>query len=297
METRSLVLADDYRHTLKKGEHEAFYFLFSSPNGQVFGFLRTLFARDTVLELVVLCISGRTWVHQQRTSLSNDPFSLADASGPTVKLTCQEPWQSWRCLFRSTMQAAGGEASLQTDLSLTFVATNTPDCYHFGSYCQAQQDGSLNGQLRTDAGLWEGELLCYRDHSWGIRSIETASGWTIVCVPGRFYVVMIEMEEGRDVSWGRWAMPEGLFAPVHTPRLVAVKDGWQLDDVETGAESWNVQRLAPPLVACLGLAGQEEIRDEPRPDDLYRDDIGPALFTSPQGEQVTGFLDQARRLQ
>jgi hypothetical protein len=61
--------------------------------------------------------------------------------------------------------------------------------------------------------------------------------------------------------------------------------------------SWHVQRLASPLVAYLGQAGQEAIRDEPQPDDLYRDDIGPALFASPQGEQVVGFLDQSRRLQ
>jgi hypothetical protein len=296
MAVLSLTLADDYRHALQAEEHEAFYFLFSSSDGQVFGFLRALFAWDAVLELVVLRMGGRTWVHQQHTLLSDDSRPLADASGPILKLTCQEPWISWRCLFSSAMQESGGEAVLQVDLDLTFTATNVPGYYRFGSYCQVQQDGGLSGQLRTDIGVWQGELLCYRDHSWGTRSMEVASGWTIASVPDWFYVVMIEME-GERASWGRWTTPEGVFVPVRTPRIAPVKAGWQLEDVEAGGAAWHVQRLAPPLVTHLGQAGQEAIRDEPQPGDLYRDDIGPALFTSSQGKQIVGFLEQSRRLQ
>jgi hypothetical protein len=50
----SLTPADDRRHTLKSGEHEAFYFPFTSPEGNLFGFMRTLFDQDIVLEIRAL---------------------------------------------------------------------------------------------------------------------------------------------------------------------------------------------------------------------------------------------------
>jgi hypothetical protein len=61
-------------------------------------------------------------------------------------------------------------------------------------------------------------------------------------------------------------------------------------------KAWRVKRQAPPLVAYLGGAGQEAIREAPRQGDLLRDEISPAVFTSPTGEQVMGLFDQAVRL-
>jgi hypothetical protein len=49
-------------------------------------------------------------------------------------------------------------------------------------------------------------------------------------------------------------------------------------------------------VAYLGPAGHEDLRDTPQPGDLYRDDIGPAQFTAPDGRKMIGFLEQARRM-
>jgi hypothetical protein len=60
-----LTVADDHRHNLEPGEHEAFYFLFTSSDGEAHGFVRTLFDRDAVLELVALHLGGHTWAHQQ----------------------------------------------------------------------------------------------------------------------------------------------------------------------------------------------------------------------------------------
>ena len=94
MSDRDVPLApeEDHRHTLEPNEHEAFYFPFTSPDRKVFGFIRTLFDRDAVLELVALHIGGRTWVHQQRAPLPDGQGIATDASGPSLTLTCREPW-------------------------------------------------------------------------------------------------------------------------------------------------------------------------------------------------------------
>lgn len=289
-----LTAADDHRHNLKPGEHEAFYFLFTSSDGEAYGFVRTLFDRDAVLELVALHLGGHTWAHQRRAALANlEPAT--DASGPALKITCLEPWRAWHCLFQGTVRCMDAETALQANMDLTYAATNEPARYQYGPYHQAQQDGRLRGHLQVGTEPWAGELLCYRDHSWGQRPMGAAARWTIASAPDHFYVVVVEME-GQQLSFGRFTTPDGQYAPAHAPRIVASGEGWCIEDPEAGFAAWRMQRLAPPLVAYLGPAGQETLRDEPRPGDLYQDEIGPALFTAPNGRKIVGFWDQARRL-
>jgi hypothetical protein len=291
----TLTTTDDYRHNLKPGEHEAFYFLFTSPDGQVHGFLRTLLDRDAVLELVALHFGGRTWVHQQRIALPAPPLPASDASGAALNVTCLEPWQGWQCRFQATLQEVGGGSALQAGLDLTFAATDEPACYGYGSYQQAQQDGWLTGHLSIGPQTWEGKLLCYRDHSWGQRPMGAASAWTIACLPGRFYVAVVEMGS-QVLSIGRFFTSAGHFVPVRAPQISTAGEGWSIEDPQAGLARWLFQRLSPPLVAYLGLAGHEDLRDTPQPGDLYRDDIGPVQFTAPDGRKMIGFLEQARRL-
>ena len=291
----TVTAADDQRHKLAPGEHEAFYFPFTSPDGTAHGFVRTLFDRDAVLELVALHLGGRTWAHQQRAELPPPPVPAADGSGPLLKMTCIEPWRAWRCLFEGNVQSVDGGGSLQASLDLTYRATNGPACYRSGPYQQAQQDGWIEGHLHAGPESWAGRLVCYRDHSWGQRPMGAAAQWTIASAPGHFYVVVVEMG-GQQVSFGRFIAPGGQFTPVRAPGIVASGEGWRIEDPEAGFTPRQAQRLAPPLVAYLGPAGQETLRDGPRPGDLYRDDIGPALFTAPDGSQIVGFVEQARRL-
>lgn len=291
----ALTPTDDQRHDLESGEHEAFYFLFTSSDGKTHGFVRTLFGRDAVLELVALHLAGRVWVHQRHAALAGGPVPAADASGPSVGLTCLEPWQSWRCLFQATTEDPAEGATLQANLDLTYTAINEPAHYRFGSYHQAQQDGRLSGRLRVGTETWTGELICYRDHSWGQRPMGAAAGWVIASAPGHFHVVVADMGS-QQVCLGRFTTPDGQLAPVHSPRIVTSGEGWSIADPASELGTWFVHRLAPPLVAYLGPPGQEALRDEPRPGDLFRDDIGPARFTAPHGEKIVGFWEQARRL-
>ncbi len=248
-----------------------------------------------MLELVALHIGGRAWAHQRRSALRDGQTPAADGSGPALKLTCLEPWQSWRCRFQGAVQELEGEATLQADLDLTYTATVEPARYRFGAYHQAQQDGRLSGRLRVGPETWTGELICYRDHSWGQRPMGAAVRWTIASGPGHFHVVVAEME-GQQVCLGRFKTPEGQFTPIRNPRIAALAEGWRIEDPGSGFGAWHVQRLAPPLLAYLGPAGQEALRHEPQPGDLYRDEIGPALFTAPRDRKVVGFWEQARRL-
>ena len=291
----TLTAADDHRHELEPDEHEAFYFPFTSPDGTAHGFVRTLFARDAVLEMVALHVGDHAWAHQSRAMLSDGPAPPADASGPTLKMTCREPWQAWHCLFDGTVHSVGEGAPLPAKLDLTFAATNEPAVFGYGRYRQAQQDGRLDGHLQIGAETWTGELVCYRDHSWGQRPMGAAAHWTIASAPGHFYVVVIQMG-GQQLSFGRITTPDGKSVPVRAPTIAAVDGGWRIEDPEAGLAAWQVRRPAPPLVAYLGVAGQETLRDEPIPGDLYRDDIGPVVFTAPHGDQLVGFLEQARRL-
>jgi len=290
-----LTAADDHRHSLKSDEHEAFYFVFTSPDGRAHGFVRTLFGQDAVLELVALHVGDHAWAHQLRATLPGSPAPTADASGPALKLTCREPWQAWRCLFEGTVRRVDQGTSLPASLDLTFTATNEPGLFGYGRYQQAQQDGRLEGHLQTDTETWTGELACYRDHSWGQRPMGAASLWTIASAPGHFYVVVVEMGDQR-MSFGQITTPDGQSVPVCVPQITPSDEGWCVEDPEAGLAAWQVRRLAPPLVAYLGPAGQEELRDAPRQGDLYEDKIGPAVFTSQQGDEIVGFWDQARRL-
>ena len=188
-----------------------------------------------------------------------------------------------------------GEKVLWASLNLEFAAINAPDLYRFGLYQQAQQDGRLSGRLQVGKDERAGEFICYRDHSWGHRPMGVAAGWTIASVPGRFYVIVAETP-GQPVCFGRFTRPDGQFVPVHTPQIAAVDEGWSITDPGAGIGTWHVKRLAPPFEVYLGPAGQETLRNVPRPGDLYLDEIGPAHFISPEGEQVVGFLDQARGL-
>jgi hypothetical protein len=291
----ALAPEEDHRHILEPGEHEAFYFPFTSPDGNVFGFMRTLFDQATVLEMMALHIGGRVWVHQQRTPLPDGQVTATDASGPSVTLTCRKPWQAWRCVFHSTARQVDGEKALPAKLDLEFAATGPPARYGYGPYQQAQQDGRLCGRLQVAAEKWMGELLCYRDHSWGQRPMGAAAAWTIASAPDYFYVVIVEMGD-QQVYFGRITASDGKFIPVHTPQFAALGDGWELQDPDAGMRTWHVKRLASPLVFYLGPAGEEAIRDAPRPGDLYVDTLGPALFISPEGERIVGLVEQARRL-
>ena len=291
-----LIAADDHRHALEPGEHEAFYFLFTASDGKIHGFVRTLFDRDAVLELVALHVGGRAWVHQQRVALPEGPAPATDASGSALKLTCLEPWRAWHCLFQATAQGVDDEETLQADLDLTYAATDEPARYRFGSYQQAQQDGLLSGHLRVGAEMWLGTLVCYRDHSWGQRPMGAATAWTIASAPGHFYIAVMEIGS-QQAYFGQFITPDGRSVPVRTPRVATLGEGWYIEDPQAGLGVWQVQRLAPPLVAYLGPAGQEAMRNEPAPGDLYRDDIGPVLFTAPHGSKVIGFWEQARRLE
>jgi len=291
----NLNAADDHRHTLKPDEHEAFYFLFTSPDGQAHGFVRTLFGRDTVLELVALHIWDQAWAYQSRSTLSGSPAPPADASGPALKMTCREPWQAWHCLFEGTIHSVGQEPPLPARLDLNFEATNEPGIFGYGRYQQAQQDGRLEGHLQAGTHTWAGELVCYRDHSWGQRPMGAASMWTIASAPGHFYVAVVEMG-GQQMSFGRFTTPDGRSAPVRAPQIITTDEGWRIEDREAGLAAWQARRLAPPLVAYLGPAGQEELRDTAGPGDLYEDRIGPLVYTPEQGDEIVGFLEQARRL-
>ncbi|MGD1995030.1 MAG: hypothetical protein PVI59_17690, partial [Anaerolineae bacterium] len=122
-----------------------------------------------------------------------------------------------------------------------------------------------------------------------------AAGWAIASAPGHFHVVVADMGS-QQVCLGRFTTPDGQLAPVHSPRIVTSGEGWSIADPASELGTWFVHRLAPPLVAYLGPPGQEALRDEPRPGDLFRDEIGPARFTAPHGEKIVGFWEQARRL-
>ncbi len=295
MDHITLSPTDDYRHSLEPGQHEAFYFLFTAQDGAVYGFLRTLFDQKTVLEMAVLHSGERTWAYQRRIPLSDTPPSPGDASGDALTLTCLEPWQSWRCRFQGTVRDVAGEGTMPVTVDLTFAAINDPALYSFGPYHQVQQDGHVRGQLQIGSQMWTGEMVCCRDRSWGVRPMGVALRWTLASVPDRLYAVVVETRQG-PAGFGRFRTPDGPFRPVHLLRVAATDGGWRLEDPTAGLAAWHVQRIVPPLVGYLGPAGQEEMRTEPRPGDLLRDELGPALFTSPEGKRLIGFLEQAEGL-
>ncbi len=289
----SLSPHEDARHSLRPGEHEAFYFAFTAPDGSVFGLLRTLFGHDSVLEILVLYADGVTWFHQFVAGRRED-IPDRDASGPVLQMQCRRPWEAWGCSFCGPVRDGSGRET-PLFLQLEFAATTLPDRYTFGPYTQAQQDGRLRGRIRVGDRDLSGEWLCYRDHSWGVRPMGVALGWTVAWVPERLYAVRVETPQG-PAGFGRFFTVDGMAHPLHLPEVTARSDGWQVEEREVGLEPWTFARIGKPLVGYLGPAGHEAFRSTPQPGDLLRDELGPARCISPEGESFTGFLEQARRL-
>lgn len=286
---------DDYRHALTPGEHESFYFPFTSANGAVFGILRALFSPDSVREAVILRVDGCVWAYSHHAPLPPNPAPRQDASGPALTLTCLEAWQSWLCRFHAPVREVREGTTQQADLEMTFTAMGAPTKYHLDHYHQGQQDGRLDGQIRIGPETWAGELFCPRDHSWGQRPVQGTKSWTVAAAPGRLYAVNVEQEKG-PVSLGCYSTPDGRSVFLQHAQFTAVGQEWLVEDPQAGLGAWRVRRLTPPLVGYLGRAGKEEFRDEPLPGDLLRDQVGPALFISPESEQFTGILEQAEGL-
>ncbi len=285
---------EDARHALRPGEHEAFYFAFTAPEGAVFGLLRTLFGHDSVLEILVLHAEGTVWLHHSAAMPGPERADL-DASGPRLQLRCLHPWEAWNCSFSGPVRSpTGQEAPLL--LQMEFRATTSPGRYTFGPYTQAQQDGRLRGRIQVGDLDLTGEWLCYRDHSWGVRPMGVALGWTVAWVPERLYAVRVETPQG-PAGFGCFFTADGVAHSLHRPEITAVPGGWRVEEREAGLEPWTFARIAEPLVGYLGPAGHEAFRTIPQPGDLLRDELGPARFISPTGEPFTGFLEQARRLE
>jgi len=293
--------SEDQRHTLAPGEHEAFYFLFTSADGQISGGLRTLFGSDDVLEIMGLrwtSSPGReyAWMHQQRVAYAPEDQPPDDASGPTMHLMCQSPWERWRGQFDGEAQRyEAGTESLQLDL--TFRAITAPARFRLGDYEQVQQDGRLSGAIQTPYGTWAGELISYRDHSWGQRGASDIPGWMILDIPEHLYAFIIGTVERPLFGVGRIIQADGEMQSVWRPRVRELAPGrWQIEDRKVGLAPWTFERLGPAGISYLGRAGQEAVRAEASAGDLFVDKIGPAVFTSPTGEKIVGFWDEARRL-
>ncbi len=286
----SVALREDHRHVLDSDEHEAFYFVFSSQDGEVSGLLRMLFGHETLLELVLVQIGERRGLHQKL-----QPWPVLDAPtlqalGPNLTLDCLEPWQQWRI----RVECAAEEGLLPFSMDLTFNATTSPVHFGFGpSYRLMQQDGRLTGSIQVGAERWEGELICYRDHSLGHRAMTSVKAFTVIDIPEHLYAVIITLPNDKLAWLGRALTAEGQSIPLVAPELTANS----IQDPQAGVEKWTFERLAPPNVLCLGKKGGEEAaRSEPQPGDQFRDEIGPALFTSSRGERVTGSLEQAKAI-
>ena len=176
---------------------------------------------------------------------------------------------------------------------IDFIAANAPASYVVGPYTQAQQDGRMEGQVRLGEQEWNGAMLCYRDHSWGQRQMGKPDGWTIACLPGVFYLFSVE-QQGRTFCLGRVFTPDA--APAKEATVVAIDGGWRISDPTSGLGEHYATRMTEPLVAYLGVSGEESIRNEPAEGDLYRDELGPATFISPRHQKFVGFIEHARRL-
>jgi hypothetical protein len=280
---------EDQRHVLGPDEHEAFYFVFCSQDGQVYGGLRLLFGRETLLELASVQIGERKGLHQK-----SQPWPAIDAPtpqvfGPDVTLDCVEPWQRWH----ARVECASEKGLPPFAMDLTFRATTPPARFNFGpSYQQVQQDGRLSGSVQVGAERWQGELLCYRDHSWGHRPMGAAKGWAILDIPERLYAVIITLPNDQRVWFGRAMAADGRSVPLVAPELTTDS----IQDPRAGVEKWTFEHLIPPSVSYLGQGGEEAVRSTPRPGDLFKDEIGPVLFTSPTGERIVGFMERAEAI-
>lgn len=286
--------ADDFRHSLQPGENEAFWFVFIAPEGSSFGFLRTLFGYDSLLEILVLRRGDHVYLHQFRGPWTA-PWSPGDASGSALQLRCEQPWAAWQCNFQGLVRDTAGQ-EIPLALNLEFTATTPPAQYRFGPYTQVQQDGRWRGRIRLGDREERAEWVGYRDHSWGVRPMGAARRWTLLCVPDHLYAVAVETEVGVQ-GFGRWIPPEGEGVFIDAPTVTEMGTGWlTVDAPGVGMGAWRVRRLVPPLVAYLGPAGHEAFRDAPVPGDLLQDEMGPVLAVAPDGKAYPGFMEQARRI-
>jgi hypothetical protein len=286
---------EDYRHVLAPGEHEAIYFLFTTPDGDLFGILRLLFGHRDLLEMVALRVEGRTWVHQPTLIWDRLATPTPKAVGPHLSLTCHQPWVTWHVHFDHEVAAVDDPAVRRAlSLDLTFQATIEPACYSYGPYHQAEQEGGLTGRVRLGEEMWEGEFICYRDHSWGRRPMRASTGWAIIVIPEKLYAAVVYME-GSNFYMGRAVTPTGDFAPVRELTLGDTSKGWALHVPALGPGALTLARLSSPISLYLGPAGHEAVRDQAAPGDLLHDQIGPARYTSPDGDRMIGFLEYARK--
>lgn len=282
---------EDYRHILEAGEHEAFHFLFTSSDGGVFGYLRLLFGRDDVLEVLALRIAERTWVHQQRVPCPAFSADASDIAGDKISVTCETPWEHWRARFEGQVTAVDNAEQADVELSWEFNALTAPTRYRFGpSYQQSEQEGTFKSSLKLGSQFWEGLWTGGRDHSWGRRPMGAVAHCTVLTIPERLYTVMVDTTM-QPACFGHWIDAAGEFTPVVMPKLVADGESWYLEDAKCGSGRWAIRRLATPLIVYYGNAGEEDVRSAALEGDLLRDEIAPALFISPTGEKLVGFLD------
>lgn len=286
---------DDHRHVLDSTQHEACYFQFASRDGQLFGFLRTLFGQSDMLEIVALRVEGRTWVSQGVSPLPGGPTPSHDASGPTLKLACLEPWAKWKCIFDGPLTDIASRHSASFALDFQFHADGPPTRYQFGPYQQVQQDGVMSGSFRLDGQPFGGEFLCSRDRSWGQRQMHIAEDWIVASLPRSLYLAVIHID-GQQHHFGHFFLPDGQREAFRAPAVSADGNGWRIADDQTDAGVWQVERVTSPFVVHLGPPGQEAVRLEAHAGDLYRDEIGPAMYTAPDGRRIPGFLERARRV-
>ena len=287
---------EDQRHELTAGEYEAFYFCFTAPDVSLFGWMRLLFGVDRVLEMVVLRAGETTWVHQEIFPCEPSVAEDARPAGRFLSLTCDAPWERWQLRFAApAVSPAKRGAPAAIHAALTFHASNPPARYRFGLYQQGEQEGRLEGAVQIGTRRWEGPLLCYRDHSWGQRPMGAAANWDALVLPDHFYLAAVQTHTG-PFYMGRVATDGGKFRPAGRPTLSQVDDLWRFEDAEAGLAPLTVRRPAPPIVVYLGPAGHETVRDVAQPDDLLRDELGPALFTTADGTERLGFWERARAL-
>ncbi len=288
---------DDYRHALDSSQHEAFYFLFTSTDGQNFGFVRALFGQSFVLEIVALCFEGRTWVYQRGSPLVGAPGPAFEASGPNLALQCLIPWTEWWCRFEGHVGEISSGQSTPLKFNWQFRAEGPATRYRFGPYQQVQQDGALSGTLTVSGKEHRCNFVCSRDHSWGQRQMHVAQKWIVASLPSQLYLAVMNLDANSQTAhFGHFFPSPGQRQDFQSPTVLPNDGGWHIKDDGAMAGAWHAQRTAPPLIAYLGAAGRETVRLEPRPGDLYRDEIGPAMFTSPQGHQALGFVECARRI-
>lgn len=294
---RELRPLDDHRHLLAPNEHEAFFFAFSAPDGERFGILRLIFGRGGLLEVCTLRAKGRVWIHQFVGACPPAAERTPSAAGPNLTIACLEPWQRWRASFQGRLSAADGSGeTLPLGLELEYRATTPAALYDLDTYHQAQQDGWLAGELQIEDERWQSEWLGYRDHSWGQRpSSGQAAGWTVATLPGRFYITVGETTP-RPTHFGRFLNAEGVWTPLVAPQVQAGESGWKIHDRSAGLGVWTVKRPVPPLITYLGPAGRETAGVSPQADDWARDEFGPAIYSSPDGEQSIGFWEQGSAL-